>query len=151
MLALTELGRTRLSRINIRRFRACSKMPASPGSAWLLPKKAPAHALRLRGCYAARGRSGAPAALRGRSICDGANSFTTRTSLASRGTSAMPKPVFNARAFMGSLARNISAVRRRAPRLLARHSISAVSSVPIPLRANRLRPKSQIRIRADQA
>jgi hypothetical protein len=45
MLALTELGRTRLSRINIRRFRACSKMPASPGSAWLLPKKAPAHAL----------------------------------------------------------------------------------------------------------
>jgi hypothetical protein len=35
MLALTELGRTRLSRINIRRFRACSKMPASPGSAWL--------------------------------------------------------------------------------------------------------------------
>ena len=29
MLALTELGRTRLSRINIRRFRACSKMSAS--------------------------------------------------------------------------------------------------------------------------
>ena len=66
-------------------------------------------------------------------ICDGANSFTMRTSLASRGTSAMLKPVFNATAFMGSLARNISAVRRRAPRLLARHSISAVSSVPIPL------------------
>jgi hypothetical protein len=88
---------------------------------------------RLRGCHAARGRWGAPAALPGRSVCDGANSFAMRTSLASLGTLAMLKPVFNTKAFMGSLARNISAVRRRAPRFLARHSISAVSSVPIPL------------------
>jgi hypothetical protein len=47
----------------------------------------------------------------------------------------MRKPFLRASAFMGSLERNTSAKRCPAPRLLARHSMSAMSSVPRPLAA----------------
>ena len=44
----------------------------------------------------------------------------------------MRKPFLRANAFIGSLERNTSPPRCLAPMLLARHSMSAMSSVPSP-------------------